>query len=172
MQLSRCCSRGPALDEMGFEATPLTWSESLAESVDSIRLAMRCLGCLWYTASLPLRLAFLPDYSLAGGDYLLYSVLDLVYTIFFLSEICLSYQLTPGAKIKPGAEPGAEDASSLSSSPSGVQGAVPPGEVEDLDEDAMPPLASLSALYEVLATLPVEYIAVAAGLNSPELPLM
>ena len=160
------------MDEMS-NGPPLTFKEKLAERIEFWRMALRVSATIYTTVALPVRIGFLNGQFDVSGEYLTYVVLDALATLFFALEIIASYR-----RLRPQIVPvddeggmGSDAKSTRSSTRSVVESGVGSASGEDGAEDdggAMnevqeKSICSMEFVFDVLSTLPLEYIAVAIG---------
>ncbi|GMH89258.1 hypothetical protein TrVE_jg3161 [Triparma verrucosa] len=160
--LARCLpSREQDMWEGGGMVDEQTFMDKVLDRVDTTRMFLRLFLCLYITASLPLRAAFFPDWYV-NLDYVEYAILDAVSTVFFFMEIAGTYRSSSSAKIQPQVSMERTGRSTADSGKSLISSASTLLEEQEANNDfdeVDHKVFSIGFLIELLATLPLEYVA-------------
>jgi len=144
---------------------PLSFSANLKLLISSSRVHLRLLACLYYAASLPLRAAFYQEYTISL-EYTKFILADLVGTAFFSFEILTAYR-----SLFTRYQEADDDISTVSKTSGAERSLTPmsrnPGPQGADDGFFVPKVGviSFSFLLDVLATLPLEWVAWLLGVR-------
>mmetsp|Transcript_6892 Transcript_6892/g.13730 ORF Transcript_6892/g.13730 Transcript_6892/m.13730 type:complete len:1017 (-) Transcript_6892:11-3061(-) len=167
--IMRCCRRQSQNDFGMMSNEPeLTFKERMLDNLDTFRMFMRLFSCIYLTITLPLRVAFYENFDITE-KFKYFVGLDAVVTVIFIVEMISSYRKF-NTKIVPTDDGVTDSKSSIDTSKSAMTDSMRSALSEEeggMDDEGMDKsVLSKGFVIELLATIPLEYLAL--GLNFSE----